>query len=159
MLIGIMEPHSFVNAADATQPALISSSSTVSSLSQYLVHPTTTEQANLSKVSVQPPVVEGNDNQDLEAQSSTIGDGSATDGGTLRLANDNEDIDPNTCVMCFTTYGEDGLAGNGAVWISFPCGRWLHEDCAEKCVADKDQKECYCPICIAILSAHAECYL
>jgi len=45
-------------------------------------------------VSVQPLVIEGNDNQDLEAQSSTIGDGSATDGGTLRLAYDNEDIKP-----------------------------------------------------------------
>jgi len=55
--------------------------------------------------------------------------------------------------MCFTTY-EDVLAGDGAVWIPCFCGRWLHEDCAEECVVDKDQREHYCPICIDILSAH-----
>jgi len=69
----------------------------------------------------------------------------------MRLANDIEDIDSNTCCMSY----EDVLAGDGAVWISCPCGRWLHEDCAEECVVDKDQRERYCPICIDILSVHA----
>ena len=40
------------NATDATQSALISSSSTVSPLSQYLVHPTINEQANVAKKSL-----------------------------------------------------------------------------------------------------------
>ena len=42
------------NATDATQPALISSSSTVSPLSQDLVHPTINEQANVAKKSLFP---------------------------------------------------------------------------------------------------------
>jgi len=36
------------------------------------------------------------------------------------------------------------------------CGRWLHEDCVEECMVDKDQREHYCP---DILSAHTWCYL
>jgi len=55
----------------------------------------------------------------LEALPLTIGD---ADGGTLRLANDNEDIYPNACCMCFTTY-EDVLALDGEVWIPYPSGR------------------------------------
>ena len=121
--------------------------------------PTTDDEVPASKripVSDQPLVVEeGSDNQDLETQSSTVADGSTADDDTLRLANDNEVIDPNTCCMCFVTYEEDVLAGDGAVWIPCPCGRWLHEDCAEECVVDKDHRERYCPICINILSVHA----
>ena len=71
-----------------------------------------------------------------------------------RLANDNEEIDPNTCCMCFVSFEEDVLDGGGAEWIPCLCGRWLHEDCAEGCVTDKSGKERYCPICIDILSVH-----
>ena len=87
--------------------------------------PATDDEVLASKrtpVSVQPLVVEGNDNKDLETQSLTVADGSTADDGTLRLANDNEDINPNICCMCFVTY-EDVLARDGAVWIPFPCGR------------------------------------
>lgn len=45
-----------------------------------------------------------------------------------------ETIDPNTCCMCFTSYKDDVYEGLGAEWISCPCGRWLHEDCAEDCL-------------------------
>ena len=40
----------------------------------------------------------------------------------------NEDIDPNTCCTCFVWCEDDLLWG--------VCGRWLHEDGAEDCVAD-----------------------
>ena len=91
----------------------------------------------------------------MKPQFSTVADGSTTDDGTVRLANGIEDINPNTCCMCFTIYEKDVLAGDGAVWIPCPCGRWLHEDCAEESVVDKDQRERYYPICIDILSVHA----
>ena len=56
MLIGLngtsQQVTSSGNATDATQPVLISSSSTVSPLSQYLVHPTINEQANVAKKSL-----------------------------------------------------------------------------------------------------------
>jgi len=70
------------------------------------------------------------------------------------LANDNEEIDPNTCCMCFVLFEEDVLDGGEAKWIPCLCGRWLHKDCAEGCVTDKSGKEHYCPICINILSMH-----
>ena len=55
-----------------------------------------------------------------------------------RLANDWEDVtDPYTCnIMSFVLY-EDVLAGDEAVWIPCPCGRWFHEDCTEGCLLDK----------------------
>jgi len=49
-----------------------------------------------------------------------------------RLANDNEEIDSNTCGMCFVSF-EDVLEGGGAEWIPCSCGRWLHEDCPKLC--------------------------
>jgi len=70
-----------------------------------------------------------------------------------RLANDNEEVDPNTCYMCFVSFEEDLLDGGGAEWVPCPCGRWLHDDCTKRCVRDKNGKECY-PICIDILSVH-----
>ena len=48
----------------------------------------------------------------------------------------NSSIDVNTCCMCFDTYENDVLEGNGAEWIDCACGRWLHLDCAEDCVED-----------------------
>jgi len=57
--------------------------------------------------------------------------------------------------MCLVSFEEDVLDGGGAEWIPCPCGRWLHDDCAEGCVRDKNGKERYCPICIDILSVHA----
>ena len=63
-----------------------------------------------------------------------------------RLINDYEEIDPNTCCMCFVSFEEDLLDGCGAEWISCPCRRWLHEDYAEGYVVDKNRKEHYCLI-------------
>jgi len=56
--------------------------------------------------------------------------------------------------MCFVSFEEDVLEGGGADWIPCPCGRWLHEDCAEGCVADRNGNERYYPICIDILFVH-----
>ena len=45
-----------------------------------------------------------------------------------------DSIDVNVCCMCFETYENDVLEGNGAEWIDCACGRWLHLDCAEDCI-------------------------
>ena len=72
----------------------------------------------------------------MEPSSTGVTDSSKPDNG--RLANDQEKvIDPNTCYMCFVLHEEDVLAGDGAVWIPCPCGRWLHKDCAEEFVTIK----------------------
>ena len=39
-------------------------------------------------------------------------------------------------LLCFVRYEDDIIWGAGTEWISCACGRWLHEDCAEDCVAD-----------------------
>ena len=69
------------------------------------------------------------------------------------LALPNADIDPNTCCTCFVRYEDDIIQGAGTEWISCACGRWLHEDCAEDCVADDQGNDCTCPICLDILIA------
>ena len=65
----------------------------------------------------------------------------------------NADIDPNTCCTCFVRYEDDIIRGAGTEWISCACGRWLHEDCAEDCVADDQGNDRTCPICLDILMA------
>ena len=65
-----------------------------------------------------------------------------------------EEIDANVCFMCFVTFEEDTIEGTGAEWLPCPCGRWLHEDCAENCMVDSDGKERYCPFCVDLLSLH-----
>ena len=64
----------------------------------------------------------------------------------------NEEINENVCCMCFVTFEEDTLEGTGAEWLPCPCGRWLHEDCAEDCIVDSDGNERYCPFCVDLLS-------
>ena len=63
----------------------------------------------------------------------------------------NADIDLNTCCTCFVRYEDDIIRGAGTEWISCACGRWLHEDCAEDCVAGDQGNDCTCPICLDIL--------
>ena len=58
------------------------------------------------------------------------------------------EIDFNVCCMCFGTYSEDVANGDGRDWIECACGRWLHEDCAEDCLLNKDGKEMFCHSCI-----------
>ena len=59
-----------------------------------------------------------------------------------------EEINPNVCCMCFSTYEDDILEGAGMDWISCACGRWLHKDCAEDRELDDQGKELFCPYCI-----------
>ena len=88
----------------------------------------------------------------MEPPSSTVADGSTTDDGTVRLANDIEDIDPTltVCVlqlmkkMCWLEMEQSG-------YLAHARGRLLHKDCAEESVVDKDLGN----ICIDILSVHA----
>ncbi len=49
-----------------------------------------------------------------------------------------DEINPDVCCMCFSTYEDDLLDGAGLDWISCACGRWLHEDCAEDRAIDND---------------------
>ena len=65
-------------------------------------------------------------------------------------ADPESEIDVNVCCTCFVRYEDDIISGSGADWISCTCGRWLHEDCAEDCVLDKDGKEHLCPFCLDI---------
>ena len=62
------------------------------------------------------------------------------------------EIDFNVCCMCFGTYSEDVANGDGRDWIECACGRWLHEDCAEDCLLNKDGKEMFCHSCIMMCS-------
>ena len=60
-------------------------------------------------------------------------------GSTLGTVNGS--IDVNVCCMCFETYENDVLEGNGAEWIDCARGRWLHLDCAEDHVVNSNGKE------------------
>ena len=40
--------------------------------------------------------------------------------------------------MCFGTFEDDVLEAAGAQWIYCKSGRWIHEDCEEESVVDKD---------------------
>ena len=62
-------------------------------------------------------------------------------------------IDPNTCCTCFVRYEDDIIRGAGTEWISCACGRWLHEHCADDCVADAQGNDRTCLICLDILMA------
>ena len=59
-----------------------------------------------------------------------------------------DSIDVNVCCMCFETYENDVLEGNGAEWIDCACGRCLHLDCAEDHIVDSNGKERYFPYCL-----------
>lgn len=61
-------------------------------------------------------------------------------------------IDTNTCCMCNARYEDDIVSGFGAEWISCSCGRWLHEDCTEDYILDKDGKERFCSVCLDLFS-------
>ena len=64
-----------------------------------------------------------------------------------------ENIDSNVCCACFGNYEDDVLEGSGAVWISCACGRWLHEDCVERCKEDDEGNDRMCPLCVDVLTS------
>ena len=67
------------------------------------------------------------------------------------LQDNDSEIDENVCCVCFVSYLEDVVDGDGHEWIKCACGRWLHEDCTDACVVDVDGKERFCHLCLDIL--------
>ena len=65
----------------------------------------------------------------------------------LRHSSPDSRVDTNVCCMCFGLYVTNG---DGCDWIECVCGCWLHEDCAEDCILDKDGKEMFCHSCTCI---------
>jgi hypothetical protein len=47
------------------------------------------------------------------------------------LQDNDSEVDENVCCVCFMSYLEDIVDGDGCEWIKCACGRWLHEDCTE----------------------------
>jgi len=52
----------------------------------------------------------------------------------VKNAMGNEDIDLNVCCMCFQWWHDEG---GGAEWVSRKCGRWMHKDCIEDVVINR----------------------
>ena len=50
-----------------------------------------------------------------------------------------------SAVCAFMTYEEDE---SGKDWVVCACGQWLHKDCADDCVVNKEGNERLCSICL-----------
>ena len=59
----------------------------------------------------------------------------------------NAEVD-NQCCVCFRTYEEDQLEQTGLQWVQCVCKRWVHEDCYDEILTDKNGRELICPYCI-----------
>ena len=57
-------------------------------------------------------------------------------------------FDPDACCMCFGTYEDNVLKAAGAQWIYCKCGKWIHEDCVEESVVDKDGDQRHSTFCV-----------
>ena len=58
------------------------------------------------------------------------------------------DFDPNQCCVCFRKYEEDVLEETELNWIKCVCERWVHEDCVNEIIMDKNGRELICPYCV-----------
>ena len=54
----------------------------------------------------------------------------------------------NQCCVCFRTYEEDLTEQTGFQWVQCVCKRWVHEDCYEEVLTDKNGRELICPYCV-----------
>ena len=54
----------------------------------------------------------------------------------------------NQCCVCFHTYEEDQLEQTGLQWVQCICKRWVHEDCYEEVLTNKNGRELICPYCV-----------
>ena len=54
----------------------------------------------------------------------------------------------NQCCVCFRTYEDDQLEQTGLQWVQCVCKRWVHEDCYDEVLTDKDGRELICPYCV-----------
>ena len=68
----------------------------------------------------------------------------------VRQAFADSQIDEDTCCICFGSYSEDVVDGDGRERIKCECGRWLHEDCADDRIVDSNGKERFCHHCIEL---------
>ena len=59
----------------------------------------------------------------------------------------NAEVD-NQCCVCFRTYEEDQLEQTGLQWVQCVCKRWVHEDCYDEILTDKNGRELICPYCV-----------
>ena len=50
--------------------------------------------------------------------------------------------------VCFLTYEEDQLEETGLLWVQCVCRRWIHEDCYEDVLTDKNGRELIYPYCV-----------
>ena len=58
------------------------------------------------------------------------------------------DFDPNQCCVCFRTYEEDVLEETEFNWIKCVCERWVHKDCINEIIMDKNGRKLICPFCV-----------
>ena len=58
------------------------------------------------------------------------------------------EFDENQCCVCFRTYDEDQLEETGLLWVQCVCRRWIHEDCYENVLIDKNGRGLICPYCV-----------
>ena len=56
-------------------------------------------------------------------------------------------INSDVCCVCYRTFEDDQLEGNGLEWVQCVCGRWLHEECICDIDIDDQGRELFCPFC------------
>ena len=52
------------------------------------------------------------------------------------------------CRECLESFQQDIAEKNGAEWVRCGCGQWIHEDCIDQVVTDKDGKDRLCSNCV-----------
>ena len=57
-------------------------------------------------------------------------------------------LNTNQCCVCFRTYEEDKFEQTGLQWVQCVCKRWVHEECYEEVLTDKNGRELICPYCV-----------
>ena len=70
---------------------------------------------------------------------------SETDDETLTSDECSEEDCDYECSECL---GRDIAEKNGAEWIRCGCGQWIHEDCIDQAVPEKDGKGRLCSNCV-----------
>ena len=76
---------------------------------------------------------------------------------TINRKHNIETINSNTCCMCFGFFGDDVYNENGAGWVSYNCGGWLHEDCVEDYVINKIGVELFINFVLKICCIKCNC--
>ena len=77
----------------------------------------------------------------------SVNDDADDDDATIQGSEFNE----NQYCVCFRTYEEDQLEETGLLWVQCVCRRWIHEDCYEDVLTDKNGRELICPYCVILM--------